>query len=202
MCRSFGLEETCAHCRQHTSRPPAFSSIQVTQEVSHPVTTPKKASKVASGGTTAEPKSPAAAASGDTPASALAVERPVGLRRSISQPIERGKGRAAATRKVTLFERCTTTTLESSSSSLSAEDCNGNGKKVPRRNKPQSLELCSRSPVTFAERQKKNKTGRNNIMRAETSGPCDMHHGLSIRCRGGSGWGTRIVSRQSKNSVA
>lgn len=109
-------------------RPRVFTE-QVTQEVSHPVATPKKACTVA-GGPAAEPKSPTTATSGDTSAAALAVERPLALRRSISQPIERGKGRAAAIRKVTLFERCTTTTLESSSSSLSTEDGNDNGKQV------------------------------------------------------------------------
>lgn len=124
-------------------RTPAFSPSQVTQEVSHPVTTPKKASKIASGGTAAEPKSPKPAKPGDTSATALAVERPLALRRSISQPIERGRGRAAATRKVTLFERCTTTTLESSSSSLSTEDGDENGKQPQQDTADSYLEPCT-----------------------------------------------------------
>eukprot|EP00752_Nemacystus_decipiens_P011862 g10522.t1 len=102
------------------------TTVKVTQEVSHPVT-PKRASKIGSGGIAAEPKSPTTATAGDISATARAVERPLALRRSISQPIERGRGRAAATRKVTLFERCTTTTLASSRSSLSTEDGNDNG---------------------------------------------------------------------------
>lgn len=121
-------------------RPRAFSSSQVTQEVSHPVTNPEKASKLPSEAGTAQPKGPTTAASGDASASAPAVERPTGLRRSISQPMERGRGRAAATRKVTLFERCTTTTLESSSSSMCTDDGNDNGEKLRRRNSRQSSE--------------------------------------------------------------
>eukprot|EP00903_Cladosiphon_okamuranus_P014647 g13582.t1 len=107
------------------------TTVKVTQEVSHPVTTPKKASNLPSEGGAAQPKSPATAASGDASTSALALGRPEGLRRSISQPIERGRGRAAATRKVTLFERCTTTTVESSSSSLCTDDGSDNGPAAP-----------------------------------------------------------------------
>lgn len=109
-------------------RAQTFFSGQVTQEVSHPATTPKRASKLAAEEAAAEPKSATTAVFGDTSASALAAERPAGLTRSVSQPIERDRG--AATRKVTLFERCTTTMLESSSSGLSIECGIDDGEKV------------------------------------------------------------------------
>ncbi|CAN0188246.1 unnamed protein product [Ectocarpus sp. 12 AP-2014] len=124
------------------------SSTLVTQEVTtpHPVTTKKPAkapaaaaaAAAAEGPTTAEPKSPtsetpggekdaAAAAAADatatTAADTLALSRPVMIQRSVSQPTEREKNSmATSTRKVTLFERCTTTTMESLPSSSSNED--------------------------------------------------------------------------------
>ncbi len=106
----------------------ALSLSQVTQEVTtpHPVAASKKASKVASDGSTAEPKSSTAAESGGTSAAALALKQPTRLTRSVSQPTERAA--AKSTRKVTLFESCTTT-LESSNSSLSTEDGNDNGEE-------------------------------------------------------------------------
>lgn len=105
----------------------------------HPVTTKKPAKAAAAaaaeGATTAEPKSSTPEASGDvnnaaaddttaTPAATtLALKRPVMIQRSVSQPTEREKNSAAfSTRKVTLFERCTTTTMESLPSSSSNED--------------------------------------------------------------------------------
>ncbi|CAM9180173.1 unnamed protein product [Ectocarpus sp. 4 AP-2014] len=97
----------------------------------------------AEGPTTAEPKSStsetpggeksaaaaadataaAADATATTAANTLALSRPVALQRSVSQPTEREKNSmATSTRKVTLFERCTTTTMESLPSSSSNED--------------------------------------------------------------------------------
>lgn len=107
----------------------ALSRSQVTQEVTtpHPVAASKKASKVSSDGSTAEPKSSTAAELGDSSAAALALKQPTRLTRSVSQPTERSA--ATATRKVTLFESCTTTTLESSNSSLSTEDGNDSGEE-------------------------------------------------------------------------
>ncbi|CAN0119203.1 unnamed protein product [Scytosiphon promiscuus] len=121
------------------------TTVKVTQEVTtpHPVAPTKKATKKTSSSsspseakdvTTAAKRktssaAPAEEASGCSANAvptktkpALALERPVRLQRSISQPTERRRGAVGGiTRKVTLFERTTTTTtLDSSSSSSSS----------------------------------------------------------------------------------